>query len=333
MLVSQPLVTVLAFGFAHGQESKFDILLSATKISKSSPLSQNTVIIIAGPTAVGKTAVAIEVAQHFGTEIISADSRQCYRELDIGVARPSEDELNMVKHYFIASHSIHEKVDAAGFETYALEKAQTIFSKNKVAVMVGGTGLYIRAFCEGMDEIPEVPELIRSEITAAYDQFGLPWLQEQVKLLDPEFFAGGEILNPRRLMRALEVFKTTGKSILSFRKGRKADRNFEVLKFVLDLPREELHHNINTRVDRMMEMGLINEVRSLIPYQHLNALQTVGYKELFEHFNGTIPLADAISRIKTNTRQYAKRQLTWFRKDQSYRWIPPSAPTVISAIK
>jgi tRNA dimethylallyltransferase len=282
-----------------------------------------TVIIIAGPTAVGKTGIAIEIAKHFSTEIISADSRQCYKELDIGVARPSEVELASVPHYFIASHSIHQPVNAGVFEQYALEKTAQIFKDKNLLVMVGGTGLYIKAFCEGIDEIPTIRESIRNEIIAGYNHYGLSWLQEQVKNSDPEFYAVGEIQNPQRLMRALEVFKTTGKSILYFRKGKKAERNFNIIKLALELPKELLHQNINNRVDAMIEAGLLNEVKSLMPYQHLNALQTVGYKELFDYLNGMVYLTDAIASIKKHTRQYAKRQLTWFKKDKEYTWFHP----------
>lgn len=280
-----------------------------------------SLIIIAGPTAVGKTAIAIEIAKHFGTEIISADSRQCYKELNIGVARPTQEELAAVPHHFIASHSIHETVNAGIFEQYALGKLQEIFQHNDIAVMVGGTGLYIKAFCEGIDAMPEVTELVRKEITSAYEQYGLSWLQDQIKILDPEFYVVGEMQNPQRLMRALEVFKATGKSILHFRRGQKAERDFKIVKIALDLPKEILHRNINNRVDNMMEHGLLDEARLLIPYQHLNALQTVGYKELFDHFNGKISLPDAIDEIKKNTRRYAKRQLTWFKKDKEYVWL------------
>ncbi len=286
--------------------------------------TKKTVIIIAGPTAVGKTSIAIEVANYFRTEIISADSRQCYKEMNIGVARPSPQELLQVKHHFIASHSIHEKVNAATFEQYAIKKSNELFEKNDVVILTGGTGLYIKAFCEGMDEIPEVPEVVRNEIVEQYKQHGLPWLQEQVRHLDPKFFEAGEIKNPYRLMRALEVFKATGKSILDFRKRKKVKREFNIVKIALQLPKEDLHRNIETRVDKMMKMGLSEEVRSLIPYQHLNALQTVGYKELFDYFNGQIDLQPAIDLIKRNTKQYAKRQVTWFKKDNQYQWIAPS---------
>ena len=292
--------------------------------------NKKTVIIIAGPTAVGKTSVAIKLARHFSTEIISADSRQCYKELNIGVARPSEKELHEVKHHFIASHSIHEKVTAATFEQYALQKAEEIFLKNNVAVMVGGTGLYIKAFCEGMDEIPGVPEEIRNEIVTAYNENGIEWLQKEVKKTDPLFYEQGEIQNPQRMMRALEVFHTTGKSILNFRKKKKIVRPFQIIKFGLEISKEQLHHNINTRVDQMVEHGLVEEARSLIPYQHFNSLQTVGYKELFAYFSGQISLSDAVQLIKRNTRQYAKRQLTWFTKDKDYKWVPPDATVIIN---
>lgn len=295
--------------------------------------TNKTVIIIAGPTAVGKTSVAIEVAKHFQTEIISADSRQCYKELNIGVARPSENELKEVEHHFIASHSIHEKITAATFEKYALEKANEIFQNNDAAVMVGGTGLYIKAFCEGMDEIPEVPGVIRNEIANQYQQNGMEWLQQEVADLDPEFYKVGEIKNPQRLMRALEVFKATGRSILDYRKGEKAERNFGVIKIALQLPREKLRSNIESRVDKMMETGLLEEVRSLIPFQQLNALQTVGYKELFDYFNGEIDLQASIALIKRNTKQYAKRQMTWFRKDIEYHWLYPDAAAVLKWLK
>ncbi|HEY1020710.1 MAG TPA: tRNA (adenosine(37)-N6)-dimethylallyltransferase MiaA [Flavisolibacter sp.] len=292
-------------------------------------ISKKKVIIIAGPTAVGKTAVGIAVAKHFGTEIISADSRQCYREMAIGVARPSKAELAEVPHHFIASHSIHEKLTAATFEAYALEKASEIFNRADDLVMVGGTGLYIKAFTDGMDAIPAVPADVHDRVLEGYRQNGLSWLQEKVQILDPQFFRQGEILNPQRLMRALEVVETTGKSILSFRTGEKKERPFAVIKIALELPREQLYQRINHRVDNMMEQGLLNEVRSLQPFHHLNALQTVGYKELFDHLAGKYSLAEAVEAIKRNTRHYAKRQLTWFRKDNEYRWLPPDATEVI----
>jgi len=279
-----------------------------------------SVIIIAGPTASGKTALAIEVAKYLKTEIISADSRQCYKELNIGVARPSPEELQTVRHHFIATNSIHEKVTAATFEQYALDKVNEIFKQHDVLIMTGGTGLYIKAFTEGLDEIPYVSDTIRNEIITSYNNNGLKWLQEETQKHDPVYFETGETKNPQRLMRALEVFKSTGKSILSYRKKKKSKRDFSIKKIALDISKENLHRNINHRVDQMAEHGLADEVRSLIPYSHLNALQTVGYKELFDHFNGELSYSDAIEQIKKNTRQYAKRQLTWFKKDPEWEW-------------
>ena len=282
-----------------------------------------TVIIICGPTAVGKTAVATSLAKHFNTEIISADSRQCFKELMIGVARPSEEELREVPHHFIASHSINDNINAVVFEQYALHKVNELFQKYDHVIMVGGTGLYIRAFCEGLDEIPSVDESIRKKITENYELHGLLWLQDEVKKKDPKFFGAGEIQNPRRMMRALEVIESTGKSILDFRKNEKTKRDFKIIKIGLELPKQELDSNINARVDKMIELGLIEEVRSLNEYRHLNALQTVGYSEVFRYIDGITSLDKAIEEIKTNTRQYAKRQLTWFRKDKEIHWANP----------
>jgi tRNA dimethylallyltransferase len=292
-----------------------------------------TVIIIAGPTAVGKTSVAIEVARHFGTEIISADSRQCFKELSIGVARPSEEELATVPHHFIASHSIHQKVTAATFEEYALEKIATLFQQQDVVVMVGGTGLYIKAFCEGMDLIPEVPQTVHDEVIAIFKEQGLPWLQEEIRKADLQFWEKGEIQNPQRMMRALEVVRATGQSIFHFRKGEKKRREFNAIKIALQLPKEVLHRNINHRVDKMMEEGLLAEVESLLSYQQLNALQTVGYKELFAYVNNEISLPGAIAAIKQNTRQYAKRQTTWFKKDKEYTWSGPNSEEVLKILQ
>jgi len=291
---------------------------------------RNTVIIVAGPTAVGKTAVAIQLAKYFGTEIISSDSRQCYKELNIGVGRPSPEELAEVKHHFIASHSIEEKQTAASFEQYALTKTSEIFKKNSIVIVAGGTGLYLKAFCEGLDEIPPIPEEIRSGIIEAYSQNGLAWLQEEVKIIDRNFYEAGDNLNPQRLMRAMEVAQATGQSILSFRKSKKRERFFNIIKIGLELPKEALHQNINKRVEAMMKGGWLSEVHSLLPYQHFNALQTVGYKELFAYLNNKDSLEKTTEQIKQNTRQYAKRQLTWFRKDKDYAWFHPQDSIAIT---
>jgi tRNA dimethylallyltransferase len=292
-----------------------------------------TVIVIAGPTAVGKTAVAIEVAKHFQTEIISADSRQCYKELSIGVARPAVNELKEVQHHFIASHSIHDEISAAGFEQYALEKARSLFGKYDHVVMVGGTGLYIKAFCEGLDRVPPVPENIREDIARNYKQYGIEWLQKEIREKDDEFFKKGEIKNPQRVMRALEVVESTGVSILHFHSGQRKQRDFNIIKIGLELPKEELHKQIYARVNQMIDAGLVDEVKRLLPDKYLNALQTVGYKELFEYLENKISSDTAIELIRKNTRQYAKRQLTWFRKDKEMAWFVPSGiKEIISAI-
>jgi tRNA dimethylallyltransferase len=280
----------------------------------------NTVIIIAGPTASGKTALALKFAQRFNTAIISADSRQCFKELNLGVAKPSIKELSSVMHYFINSHSIHEEVTAEVFERYALDAASKIFEKNPVAIMAGGTGLYIKAFCEGLDMIPRIDGSVRKKITENYNHLGLQWLQNEIQLLDPEFWEVAERENPQRLMRALEVKLATGLSVMQFRKGVKKVRPFHIIKLGLDISKDQLHKNIDTRTSQMIKEGLINEAASLTDYRNNNALQTVGYKELFDYFNGKCSLNDAVEKIKVNTRHYAKRQLTWFKKDDTIKW-------------
>ncbi len=287
--------------------------------------SPNTVIIVTGPTASGKTALAIQLAQAYGTEIISADSRQCFREMSIGVARPSAAELATVPHHFIASHSIHEEVTAATFEAYALSKVDTLFQQHDQVIMVGGTGLYLKAFCEGLDLIPDIDPAIRAQVIQDYEEKGLGWLQEVLKEKDPLFYATGEIQNPQRCMRALEVRLSTGRSIVDYRTGRKATRDFNVIKIGIDLPKEILHNRIHLRVEQMMTEGLEEEAQALSPYKQLNALQTVGYAELFDLQEGKITRAQAVEAIKTHTRQYAKRQLTWFRKDPGIQWFSPAA--------
>lgn len=285
---------------------------------------KKTVLLITGPTAVGKTSLAIQLAKQFHTEIISADSRQCYKEITIGVAKPSAEELQEVKHHFINSHSIHENLNAAAFEEYALSAAAEIFQQHDIAVMVGGTGLYIKAFCEGMDDIPAVDETIRKQLQNDYQQQGIEWLQEQLQTNDPLFAKEGEMQNPQRMLRALEVVLSTGQSILQYRKGEKRKRNFNIIKIGLDLPREELYQRINQRVDVMLENGLPEEAKSVHPLRHLNALQTVGYRELFDFFDGSSTLEQAIEKIKQNSRHYAKRQLTWFKRDEEMNWFHPA---------
>ena len=283
-------------------------------------MNKKTCVIIAGPTAVGKTAAAIEVARHFNTAIISADSRQCFKEMDIGVAKPSPEELKQVHHYFISTHSIHDNVNAAVFEQYALHAIDNIFQQHTVAVVTGGTGLYIKAFCEGLDDMPPLSPDIRIAIQEQYQQHGLAWLQQQVQEQDPLYYATGEIQNPQRLMRALEVIQATGQSIRSFQQQKKVTRPFNIIKLGLELPKPELHARINTRVDNMMKQGLQKEAELLYPFKECNALQTVGYKEFYDGEEG-----DPVERIKINTRHYAKRQMTWFKKDAEMEWFSPNA--------
>ncbi len=287
-----------------------------------------TCIVLAGPTAVGKTSIALELAAHFNTQIISADSRQCFKELDIGVAKPSQAELSAIHHYFINSHSIHEKLSAADFEKYALEAVGKIFKQNDIAVMVGGTGLYIKAFCEGLDEIPAIDEKIRNEIIVGYDLNGIGWLKQQIVERDPLYFTSGEMQNPQRMMRALEVKLSTGNSITSFQTKQKVKRNFDIIQVGLELPRDILYGQINSRVDAMMKKGLEEEVSNLLPYKHLNALQTVGYRELFNFYDKETSLPKAVELIKQNTRHYAKRQMTWFKKNHLITWLLPDINVV-----
>ena len=283
-------------------------------------MSNNTVYIIKGPTAVGKTSFAISLAQHLKTEIISADARQCYAELNIGVARPSLEELSQVPHHFIASHSVNESVNAQVFENYALAKADELFKTHHSVVMVGGTGLYIKAFCEGLDLIPAIDPAIREDIIKQYEKLGLRWLQKEVSVKDPMYWAKGEQQNPQRLMRALEVMLGTGASIVSFQIKNKITRPFNIVKVGLELPREQLYERINQRVISMVENGLETEVRNLLPQNHLNALQTVGYSEWAPYFEGNLSKEKVIENIQQNTRHYAKRQMTWFKKDPEITW-------------
>ncbi len=291
-----------------------------------------TCIVIVGPTAVGKTSVAVQTALHFKTEIISADSRQCFKELHIGVAKPSADELAQVTHHFISSHSIKDEMNTGIYEQYALDKAMDIFKEHDVAVVVGGTGLYVKTFCQGIDEVPVVDEKIRKKINAEFEWEGLEWLQKEVEKNDPLYYAQGEIKNSHRLLRALEVKLATGKSIIEFRTQQKKPRPFNIIKIGLEIPKDQLHKNINSRVDAMMKAGFLEEVKKLVTYKKLNALQTVGYRELFGHLIGDLSLEDAVEATKINTRQYAKRQMTWFKKDEEVIWCEPDFEKVLERI-
>lgn len=281
------------------------------------------IIQIAGPTAAGKTALAIELAKWLGTEIVSFDSRQCYQELSIGVARPSDTELATVKHHFIASHSIHQPLDAHTFAQQAHSVVKDLLQRFPVVVMVGGTGLYWKAFHEGLDKIPAVDASIRNALIEQYQQLGLSWLQSELICVDPLFAATGEMKNPQRMMRALEVFRATGASILSFRKKEIVEPYYSLCSLGLTRSRDTLVELIDHRVENMFSQGLLEEVRSLEQHASLTPLQTVGYTELFSHLQGACTLEQAKEQIKINTRQYAKRQLTWFRKQDTIEWFEP----------
>ena len=280
-----------------------------------------TVLIITGPTASGKTDLSLHLARRYKTSIISADSRQCFKELDIGVAKPAEEALQTIKHYFINSHSIHDTVNAQVFEEYALEAVAEIFKQNDIAVMVGGTGMYIKAFCEGLDEMPAIDPSVRDGIVRTYNEKGFSWLQQELEKKDPLFWEQAEQKNPQRLIRALEIVNATGISIVQFRKQQKKERPFGIVKIGIGIAKQQLHLNIDKRVDEMIEKGLVKEAEGLLPYKGLNALQTVGYKEIFDYLEGKITLQESINQIKSNTKLYAKRQITWFKKDKSIHII------------
>lgn len=278
-------------------------------------------IVIAGPTAVGKTSVAIRLAQLLQTEIISADSRQCYQGMAIGTAQPSQEELAAIVHHFVACFSPEEQLTAADFERISLAYLAQIFKQNQTAIVCGGTGLYIKALCDGLDEMPAVDQQINAAVVANYEMLGIDWLREAMRQEDPEFYAQAAIDNPARMLRALAFMRSTGKSILTFQTGVSKDRPFRVLKIGLDLPRATLYERINQRVDLMMQEGLLAEVSALYPLRKLKNLNTVGYTELFDYLEHTVSLDAAIDKIKQHSRNYAKRQLTWFKKDPAFHWF------------
>ena len=278
-------------------------------------------VVIAGPTAVGKTAIAIELAKHYNTVIVSADSRQFFREMSIGTAKPNGDELATVQHYFINSHSIQEPFSVGDFEKQALALLAELFKAHDVVIMAGGSGLYIKAICEGFDELPVADTGIRHRLNQDYTELGIMHLQQRLKKVDPDYYEQVDIHNPQRIIRALEVFETTGKPISSYRTSAQNQRPFRIVKIGLNLPRDILYQQINHRADQMVENGLVAEAQSLFFYRHLNALNTVGYSELFDYFDNKISLETAIELIKQNTRHFAKRQLTWFRKDKDFHWF------------
>ncbi|MFC2102418.1 tRNA (adenosine(37)-N6)-dimethylallyltransferase MiaA [Bacteroidota bacterium] len=284
----------------------------------------SSLIVVTGPTAVGKTHLAIELAKAFSSEIISCDSRQFYQELNIGVARPSLAELSSIPHHMIGCISVAESYNAYRFETDVLELCAKLFQQNNKVVMVGGSGLYIHAVTHGIDELPDPDPLLRKRLKEKLQADGIQALASQLKDLDPAYYELVDKENPKRLLRALEVCLTTGVPYSSLRKGDPVQRPFHVIKIGLYLEREVLYERINSRVDMMMENGLLDEVKALYPYRDLNALNTVGYKELFTFLDDQCSLNEAVEKIKTNTRRYAKRQLTWLRRDPEIRWFKPN---------
>ena len=278
-------------------------------------------IVLAGPTASGKTATAIKLAKALDAEIISADSRQFYKELSIGTAAPTAEELSQVKHHFVHNLSIEDKYDVADYEKDVLSFLKQYFKTKDIAVMTGGSGLFIDAVCNGLDEMPDISEEVRNKVTKMLETDGIEGLQREVERVDNDYFQVVDKQNPRRLQRALEVYYQTGKPYSTFRQRNVAKRDFEITKLAILWDRDKLIERINQRVDMMMQQGLLDEVKSVYPKRHLNSLNTVGYKELFDYLDGKCTLEQAVEQIKINTRQYAKRQMTWLRKNGDYQWF------------
>lgn len=283
----------------------------------------NYLAVIAGPTAVGKTQTAIDIARYFHTEIISADSRQIYREMKTGTAVPSEEQLAVVKHHFIGNHSVHEYYNASMFEFEVIALLDKLFEKHHLVIMAGGSGLYIDAVCKGIDDLPAVDPEIRTRLKSEFMQKGIEWLRQQVKNTDPDYYQHVDMNNPKRMLKALEVYAMTMRPYSSFLTRQKKERNFVVIYIGLNVQRDILYNNINRRVEQMVNQGLVDEARQLLPFRNLNALNTVGYKEMFDYLEGKTSLDEAIDLIKRHTRQYARRQLTWFRKNKEMQWFEP----------
>jgi tRNA dimethylallyltransferase len=290
---------------------------------------KKTLIVITGPTAVGKTALCMDLATHFGIPIINADSRQIYRELKIGTARPTEEQMQQVKHYFVGTLGLEDYYSASLFEQQVLELLSQLFQTHDHALMAGGSMMYIDAVCDGIDDIPTIDDETRTLMKRRLAEEGLEQLCEDLKRLDPEYFEIVDKQNPRRVVHALEICTMTGQTYTSFRRREKRERPFRIIKIGLNRPREELYARINQRVDEMIANGLLEEVKSMYPKRSLNALNTVGYKELFDYIDGRWPLEEAVERIKGNTRRYARKQLTWYKKDDQIHWFHPDEITTI----
>jgi len=279
-------------------------------------------VILAGPTAVGKTSLSIQLAKRFKTEIISADSRQFYKEMEIGTAKPTEKEMEGIPHHFINSHSIHDDYNVGQFEKDTLKLLDELFQKNDVVFVVGGSGLYVKALCEGIDEMPSIPVEIRQNLNTEFEQNGIEYLQKQVMESDPEYFEIVDQQNPQRLIRALELYRATGKNMSYYRAQEKQiERPFNIIKIGLECPREELYDRINLRMDQMIAEGLFDEAEKLYLFKDLNALQTVGYSEIFGFLDGEYDREEAVRILKRNSRRYAKRQMTWFKRDSEFVWF------------
>lgn len=285
--------------------------------------NNKSLIIIAGPTAIGKTALSIELAKHYQTVILSADSRQFFKEMTVGTAKPLKEEMQNISHFFIDSHSITEDYNVGKYETEVIALLEDLFQQHNTVILTGGSGLYIDAICKGFDELPEADSEVRTKIATLNATEGITGLQNLLKELDEAYYNKVDLQNPQRISRALEVCLTTGLPYSSLRKGKKQNRNFNIIKIGLNIERELLYQRINKRVDEMVNNGLVKEVESLTAYKHLNALQTVGYKELFDYLDNKTDLKTAIELIKQNTRRFAKRQLTWFRRDEEIQWFEP----------
>ena len=288
-------------------------------------------LVVVGPTGSGKTDLSIRLALHYGAPILSTDSRQVYRGMPIGTAQPSVDQIQAVEHHFIASHDLTDNLNCGEYEVQALARLEELFADHDWVVAVGGSGLYVRALCEGMDDLPQADEPLRRELERRLAEEGLGALAEELRELDPEYCRTADLNNPARVMRALEVCLQTHMPYSRQRTGERRPRSFEIVKIGIDLPRDVLYDRINRRVDRMLADGLEAEARALYPYRELNALKTVGYREFFDYFDGRIGYDEAVELIKRNSRRYAKRQLTWFRRDSEIRWFAPDDDAAIIA--
>lgn len=294
---------------------------------------EKTLIVITGPTAVGKTALCLDVAKHFHIPVINADSRQIFQELKIGTATPTEEQMQQVHHDFVGMLGLDDYYSASLFEQQVLELLDRQFLSSDYALMAGGSMMYIDAVCDGIDDIPTIDDQTRTTMKQRLADEGLEALCDELRQRDPEYYEIVDRQNPRRVVHALEICLMTGKTYTSFRKREKRQRPFSIIKVGLNRPREELYDRINRRVDQMMTDGLLEEAKALYPKRHLNALNTVGYKELFDYIDGRWPLEEAVERIKGNTRRYARKQLTWFKKDESIRWFhPDETETIIKYI-